>query len=639
MEALTSVRPRAMPEVVRKAAGLRLELVPLLAVAGVLNLWHLSQNGWANSFYSAAVRSMSTSWSNFIYASLDPSGVSTIDKTPLATWVQALSVRVFGFHPLSILVPEAVIGTLTVALVYDLTRIRFGRLAGFAAGLALATTPITVAISRHNNPDALLVFCLVAALWCTVRALERGRVAWLIGAGACVGLGFETKMAAALIVLPAIALAWLWVAPRGRLVATAEVLGAGIAATAIGIAWPLFIALTPASQRPWLSGTADNSIWSLITGYNGIGRVAGQAGGPPLSPTSRTMWVFGGAPGPFRLVNDALGLQAGWLLGVAIVGGAAILVMSRLARRDPRTGWLIAVGGSFLATAVVFSTAKGIFHPYYVSLLAPFTAALVGAGLLEIARAGQAARFLAPAAVAAGAVCEIAVVRNNVFEPAKVASALIVGAVVLGALAATVGAPRARLAVLAVALVGLLAAPAVAAVHTLDHRTSTTFPAGGPSIAAAGLGALPPRVHKQSMRDARETRAVLAYVKHHGGGTLGVRSQLQAAYGILHANAAVAGLGGFSGHETVMSPAWFGQAVQAGRIRWVLYNGSLRAHRGERPGVKPLLRAVARTCRRVPNVAYTPRLPITRGALYDCIRGATALERLQPTTGPGRTVL
>ena len=157
----------------------RPELVGLLVLAGVLYLWALSRNGWANDYYSAAVRSMSTSWHNFLFASLDPSGVMTVDKPPLALWVQALSVRAFGYHPLAILVPQALMGIAAVWLTYDLVRRRFGRLAGFTGGLALALTPIAVAIFRYNQPDALLVLCSIAALWFTVRGLEDGRTRWL----------------------------------------------------------------------------------------------------------------------------------------------------------------------------------------------------------------------------------------------------------------------------------------------------------------------------------------------------------------------------------------------------------------------------------------------------------------------------
>ena len=104
----------------------------------------------------------------------------TVDKPPLALWVQALSARIFGFHPLSILVPQALMGVVAVGAVYDLTRRRFGRPAGFVAGLAFATTPVIVAVSSHNNPDELLVLCCVAALWFALRALETGRTKWLV---------------------------------------------------------------------------------------------------------------------------------------------------------------------------------------------------------------------------------------------------------------------------------------------------------------------------------------------------------------------------------------------------------------------------------------------------------------------------
>src|SRR3954453_8240858 len=260
--------------------AIRPELLALIALAAVLNLWALSKNGWANEYYSATVRSMASSWHDFLYASFDPSGVMTVDKPPLALWVQALSVRAFGFHSLSILVPQALMGVGSVALVYDLTRRRFGRSAGFVAGLVLATTPMTVAISRHNNPDALLVLCSVAALWFLVRGLEDGRTRWLVLSGVAIGLGFETKMLVALMVLPGIALAWLWMAPRGRAAAVRQLLAGGFAMAVVGCAWPLLMTLTPASSRPWISGTSDNSIWSLIFGYNGLGRIDGQSGGP-----------------------------------------------------------------------------------------------------------------------------------------------------------------------------------------------------------------------------------------------------------------------------------------------------------------------------------------------------------------------
>ncbi|MGA7397213.1 MAG: glycosyltransferase family 39 protein, partial [Solirubrobacterales bacterium] len=257
----------------------RPEVVGLILLAAILNIWALNQNGWANEYYSAAVQSMSGSWHNFFYGSFDAAGVMTVDKPPLALWVQALSVRMFGFSSWSILLPQALMGVASTVLVYDLVRRVFGRLSGSVAGLVFALTPITVAIFRHNNPDALLVLLSLAAVWFVVRGLEDGRTRWVVFAAICVGLGFETKMGAALLVLPGLAIAWMWVAPAGRRAVVKQLLIAGGVLVAVSMAWPLLMALTPVANRPWISGTSDNSIWSLITGYNGLGRLGGQAGG------------------------------------------------------------------------------------------------------------------------------------------------------------------------------------------------------------------------------------------------------------------------------------------------------------------------------------------------------------------------
>jgi 4-amino-4-deoxy-L-arabinose transferase-like glycosyltransferase len=475
----------AVPRLVSRARA-RPELAGVLAIAAVLNLWGLSINGWANTFYSGAVRSMAGSWHDFLFASLDKTGLMTVDKPPLALWVQALSARIFGVNSLSILIPEALMGIVAAGLTYDLVRRRFGRPAGFAAGTALALTPITVAISRHNNPDQLLVLCCVAALWFAVRALEDGRTKWLVWSGICVGLGFETKMAVALLVAPGIALAYLWIAPRGRVAALRQLTLGGIAMAVVGLAWPLLVTLTPAADRPWISGTSDNSIWSLIFNYNGVGRVTGQTGAPGAIGGGGGGGAFGGSTGVFRLLQSGLGDQAGWLIGFAIVAGVGLLVASRLRRSDPRSGWLIAVGGAFAVSAVVFSYASGIFHPYYVSFLAPWTAMLVGAGVGQALSGERAGWIVGPLAIVGGAVTEL-VVLGNLGGSLSWAKPLVIVVGIAGALALALRlSPRLRMIALAVTVAALLAAPATWATETLGHATSSTFPAGGPASASMG---------------------------------------------------------------------------------------------------------------------------------------------------------
>jgi 4-amino-4-deoxy-L-arabinose transferase-like glycosyltransferase len=551
----------------------RPELAVLLALAAVLYLWALSKNGWANDYYSAAVRSMAGSWHDFLYGSFDAKGLMTVDKPPLALWVEALSVKVFGFKSLAILVPQALMGVASVGLLYDLTRRRWGRAAGALAGLALALTPVIVAVSRHNNPDALLVLCSVGALWCFVRALEDGATKWLVAAGVCVGLGFEAKMGAALMVLPGMALAWLWVAPRGRLVAVRQLAFAGAALLAVALAWPVLVWLTPAANRPWVSGTSDNSIWSLIWEYNGFGRLEGQTGGP-ASFGGAGGGPFGGATGVFRLLNEALGGQAGWLLGVAATGGLGIAALSRLRRADPRTGWIIAVGGAFAVTAVAFSFAGGIFHPYYTSLLAPFAAALVGATFAQARDAGQMGRILGAVAIGAGAIVELVVISNSAPDldwlvvPLVLVAVAAVGALlfadpiaerVQGARSRTVKAARIRLAALACGLCILLVGPAIWSVETLGHPTSGTFPAGGPESAGMGGMGGPPSgsVRTSSGIGGQSTNAP-------GMGSEGPPSMGQGAEGMGGPPSMAEGFGGAEAPSMGEGPGGTGETPSAG---------------------------------------------------------------------------
>ncbi|HTY95607.1 MAG TPA: hypothetical protein VMB91_01095, partial [Solirubrobacteraceae bacterium] len=302
-------------------------------------------------------------------------------------------------------------------------------------------------------------------------------------------LGFETKMGVALTVVPGIVAAWMWIAPaaRGRLHALRQLLAGGVAMVLVGGAWPALVELTPAGSRPWISGTSDNRILSLIFEYNGLGRVDGQAGGPAAGPGGSQNNMFGGSSGPLRLLNAALGGQVGWLLGFAVVTTLALVLTSRLRRRDPRSGWLLAVGGAFLVTALLFSFASGIFHPYYVSLVAPFLAALVGAGAGELFGRRLSLRLVAPLAIAAGVLGELVIRGNYPAQLHWLAPVLICTGVVTAAVLVLGRSRRARTIALAVAIAGLLLAPAVWAVDTLSYATSSTFPSGGP-VAAESEG-------------------------------------------------------------------------------------------------------------------------------------------------------
>ena len=182
-------------------------IAPELAVAIgalVLNAWSLSVNGYSNTYYAAAAKSMTTSWHNFIYGSYDVGGFITTDKPPFALWLQAASARVFGFSSWSLLLPSAVAGALAVWVLMLTVRRVWGRTSGLVAGVVFMLTPIVWAVSRSMNPDAVLMLTLVAAAWATERAVRTNRVRWSTIAGLIVGVGFLTKMLAAVVVAPAL---------------------------------------------------------------------------------------------------------------------------------------------------------------------------------------------------------------------------------------------------------------------------------------------------------------------------------------------------------------------------------------------------------------------------------------------------
>lgn len=170
-----------------------LSVTLLLVGTAVAYLINLASNGWANSFYSAAVQAGSVSWKAGFFGSSDAANSITVDKPPAALWLMELSVRVFGLSGWSILVPQVLLGVASVGLLYATVRRYFGHRAGLLAGLVLAVTPVAVLMFRFNNPDALLVFLMIAAVWAMMRAVEDGRTRWMLLVGVFVGFGFLTK--------------------------------------------------------------------------------------------------------------------------------------------------------------------------------------------------------------------------------------------------------------------------------------------------------------------------------------------------------------------------------------------------------------------------------------------------------------
>ena len=378
-------------------------LLGLLVGTGLLYLAGLSRNGWANEFYAAAVQAGTKSWKAFLFGSLDSSNFITVDKPAGFLWPMELSARVFGLNSWSLLIPQALEGVATVGVLYGTVRRWSGPAAGLIAGAVVALTPVATLMFRFDNPDALMVLLITLSAYATTRAIESGRTRWLALAGAFLGLGFLAKMLAAFTVLPGLALAYLWAGPPKIGTRIWQLLVGGAAVVAAAGWWVAIVLLTPAADRPYVSGSTDNNILNLTFNYNGFGRLTGNEGGvfggaigrefgqrlPDAAGAVRGFagGMFGGATGITRLFQADMGGQITWLLPAALIALAVMLWVSRRAPRTDRTrAAALAWGGWLLVTGLVFSYMSGIIHPYYTIALAPAIGALVGIGSVELWR-------------------------------------------------------------------------------------------------------------------------------------------------------------------------------------------------------------------------------------------------------------
>jgi 4-amino-4-deoxy-L-arabinose transferase-like glycosyltransferase len=269
----------------------------LLVVAALTYLWNLTNSGYGNAFYAAAVQSGTKNWTALLFASLDPSNAITVDKPPAAFWIPALLGRVFGFSSLTMLLPQAVMGIASVGMLYLAVKRVSGPAAGLIAGAVLAATPVAALMFRFNNPDAMMVFCLMAAAWMTVTATQKASPSWLFWAGTFVGMAFLSKMLQGFMTVPALGLAYLIAAPVSLKKRLLHLLAAAGGIGLVVGAYAFVFQLTPVSERPYMAGSQTNSLWELVFGYNGLNRILGRNAGGPAAGAAQD---FPGYPGKSR---------------------------------------------------------------------------------------------------------------------------------------------------------------------------------------------------------------------------------------------------------------------------------------------------------------------------------------------------
>jgi 4-amino-4-deoxy-L-arabinose transferase-like glycosyltransferase len=560
----------------------RLRLVALLLVTAAMYLWHITINGMGNTFYAGAAQAGSKNWEALLFGSLDPGNFITVDKPPVSQWVMGLSGQLFGFSSASMLIPQALMAVAAVALLYGgVTRIS-GRRAGLLAGAALALTPVAALMFRFNNPDAAMVLLMMAAAYCTIRALERASARWLAWAGVALGFAFLAKMLEGLMVMPAIGLAYLVAAPtplRRRLL---HLLGALVAFVVSSGWFVLLTLLWPVSTRPYIAGSTDNNFMNLVLGYNGFARVLGrnhpesgpqQGGiGTAAGDAIRPSFGHGGfgsqSHGLPRLLTGEFGFEIGWLIPAALLGMVAVTVARR---RAPRTDLVragaILFGGWILVDGLVLSYMHGTIHAYYSLSIAPAVAAMFAIGVEEMWRhrnswTGRTA--LAATILGTGVWSWWILGRNGDWLPSL--RWVILAATLIAVIPLVLRTPRLASAALTLGLLGALAGPGAYALATVGAPHQGGGPTVGPvnTDSSAGRGG---GMFGQTADDPR-LNAMLAAT--HTNWSAAVSGSTAAAGLELSSKTAVMAIGGFSGSDPTPTLSQFIDDVTHHRVAYYI---------------------------------------------------------------------
>ena len=573
----------------------RIALGAILLISVFMNFFKLGQSGFT-SYYPPAVRSMMDNWHNFFFAAYDPGGFSSLDKPPVGFWLQVLSAKIFGLTPVSVLLPQAVCGVLAVLLLYALVRRQFGVTAGLLAALALALSPISVIANRTVQVDSTLALVLLMGAWAILRAASTGRLRWLLLCAAIIGVGFNIKMLEAYLVLPAFGLLYLLAAPRSIWKRLWHLALALLLLLVISLSWVLIVDLTPATQRPHVGSTTDDSEINLALGYNGIQRLLGTRGeGTPEQQPSGTQpssingnpgqGPVNGNPGPTpgnmgstlvesflpHLLTEPLAGQSGWLLPLALFGMIALLKFRRPRPQSDRTLQALILWGMWLLTMGIFFSAAQFTHEYYLTVMAPAIAALCGIGLAtmwqDYRRSGWRA-WLLPLAIIATASEQVSILSDfpdwgRWMIPLLIVLCLLaVGALICARLSLRFTSkapwPRLLLPALTLGLVALMLGPTVWAAIPIFQGTEGGEPVAGPPGQSPGAA-------------AKIDPALIRYLEANQGNAqiLVATDQMGMADDIILAtNKTVMPLGGFSYYP--LTTTELASLIAQGKLRFLL---------------------------------------------------------------------
>jgi 4-amino-4-deoxy-L-arabinose transferase-like glycosyltransferase len=584
-------------------ASSRPTLIAILALAVGLMLAGVTRSGYGNTYYAEGAFAASHSWNALLMNAADLGGYVSLDKGPLTDWLAGLFGRVLGFGSFSVMVPNALYGSATVFVLYDAVRRALGREIAILAALMMALTPVAVLVGRYNTPDALLLLLLVCAAWSLTVAAQSGRLRELLLCASCVGLAFNTKMLEAYLVLPGFALAFLLSGRRPTRRRLGELALAGALMLLVSLAWFVAMTLVPASDRPYVGDSRNNSWFQLILEGDGLQRVTGNQGAFDRDLGGNLLYLF----------SAHVAGQIAWLLPLALLG----LVLGLASRwRSRRTSFAFGAyamwGGWALVCCVVLSVSAGARHAYYTSLLAPAVATLAAAALVTLSRAARrsspAAVGLALAVIVTALTSFLVLAHSGGFLPWLRWLVLVCGVLAGAALAsAPPSLPRRSIRTLAAgaATIAVLAGPAAYSIATVTRAHTGYDPLAGPRTGRRERATAV--AHSDALSTpslARSLTLLSGYLRAHRAGArfLVAATDAKTADPIALAGGLPAiTVGGFSGVDPAPTSRQLESLIGSGQLRYVLIDASrvLPLSAAQRALSVPAW--VERHCSRVPS--------------------------------------
>lgn len=629
-------------------------LVAIVILSTLLNFANLGIEGTANEYYASGVKSMTQSLKNFFFVSMDSAGFVTVDKPPLGFWMQAISAKIFGFSGWSIILPQALAGVLSTVVIYIIVKKSFGTTAGLISALFLAVTPVFVAVSRNNTIDNQLVFVLLLSCWALSVAASKGKFKHLALAMVLIGIGFNIKALQAYMILPAVYVMYLLSSTISIRKRFTYLVAGTIILLGVSFSWALIVDAIPASERPYVGSSGNNTEMGLIIGHNGSERLSlnnilgsksyqqnsgpggfgqdgrgpgnlGQGGPGQINPPQGDQEHKGfgqdkpemdrnfsvGGPGGTQLAGtfgaqtpagitrlfskNMLSDQIVWFLPLAFIGFIAAAIKEKLRLKldtDKKQGlilWFMWLFPEF----IYFSFNTGLFHPYYLTMMAPPAAALAGIGIVSMwemyKEGGRRAWFLPVALLINGAVQMLMLSYfYNTSYIVKILMLLLIGLCFIPSMILLLNIlfknrlTKITKALVSLGVVGILLSPIVGSGAAIFYAMNSAIPAAGIELLPSQTSANQNQIENKNINinnnggfgeQSINMADLVKFLNNHqvnGKSQIVVNSSKIAENLIINTDLYVGSLSGFMGNETVMSLEQFKARVKSGEIRYVL---------------------------------------------------------------------